>query len=69
MSPDDVNIELLARGTVNHVRLTDEYGDYAPDDIVPYSMLERDRTLPAAAHFLCAEKPRRGITLEQPGLA
>lgn len=35
------NIELVARGLVNHVRLTDEYGDYSPDDIVPYSMLER----------------------------
>ena len=35
------NIELVARGLINHVRLTDEYGDYAPDDIVPYSMLER----------------------------
>lgn len=36
------NIELVARGLVNHVRLTDEYGDYAPNDIVPYSILERD---------------------------
>jgi DNA-directed RNA polymerase subunit beta' len=35
------NIELVARGLINHVRLTDEYGDYAPDDIIPYSMLER----------------------------
>lgn len=35
------NIELVARGLINHVRLKDEYGDYAPDDIVPYSMLER----------------------------
>jgi hypothetical protein len=35
------NIELLSRGLINHVRLTDEYGDYVPDDIVPYSMLER----------------------------
>jgi hypothetical protein len=34
------NVELLARGLINHVRLTDEYGDYAPDDVVPYSMLE-----------------------------
>lgn len=42
MSPHRRNIELLARGIVNHVRLTDEYGDYAPDDIVPYSMLERN---------------------------
>lgn len=35
------NIELVARGLINHVRLNDEYGDYAPDDVVPYSMLER----------------------------
>lgn len=35
------NIELMARGLINHVRLNDEYGDYAPDDVVPYSMLER----------------------------
>lgn len=35
------NIELMSRGLINHVRLNDEYGDYAPDDVVPYSMLER----------------------------
>ena len=35
------NIELVARGLINHVRLNEEYGDYAPDDIVPYSVLER----------------------------
>lgn len=35
------NIELVARGLINHVRLAEEYGDYAPDDIVPYSVLER----------------------------
>lgn len=34
------NIELLARGLINHVRLTDEHGDFAPDDIVPYSTIE-----------------------------
>jgi hypothetical protein len=34
------NIELLARGLINHVRLTDEHGEFGPDDIVPYSMLE-----------------------------
>ena len=34
------NIELLARSLVNHVRLTDEVGDYAPDDVVPYNALE-----------------------------
>ena len=35
------NIELISRGLINHVRMTDEYGDYSPDDIVPYSILER----------------------------
>ena len=41
MSPHRRNIELLSRGIINHVRMTDEYNDYVPDDIVPYSMLER----------------------------
>jgi DNA-directed RNA polymerase subunit beta' len=35
------NIELLARGLINHVRLTDEVGDWSPDDVVPYQVLER----------------------------
>lgn len=34
------NIELLARGLINHVRLTDEYAGHMPDDVVPYSTLE-----------------------------
>ena len=36
------NIEMLSRGLINYIRLTDEVGDYAPDDILPYSMIERD---------------------------
>lgn len=35
------NIELLARGIINHVRLTEEVGEYVPDDIVTYQQLER----------------------------
>lgn len=35
------NIELLSRGLINHVRLTDELDDWAPDDVVPYQTLER----------------------------
>lgn len=42
MNPHRRNIELLARGIVNHVRMTDEHGDYVPDDVVPYSMIERN---------------------------
>lgn len=48
------NIELVARGLVNHVRMTDEYGDYAPDEVVPYSMIER------------SWKPRPGTTVGNP---
>jgi DNA-directed RNA polymerase subunit beta' len=42
------NIELVARGLINHVRLTDELGDYVADDVVPYDVLEH------------AYKPRNG---------
>jgi len=34
------NIELLARGLINHVRLTEEVGDGIPGDVLPYSVLE-----------------------------
>jgi hypothetical protein len=34
------NVELLARGLVNYVRMTDEYDDHVPDDVVPYATLE-----------------------------
>ena len=33
------NVEALSRGLINYVRLTDEYGDYATDDIIPYTMI------------------------------
>jgi DNA-directed RNA polymerase subunit beta' len=34
------NIELLARGLVDHVRLKEEWADYVPDDVVSYSQFE-----------------------------
>lgn len=40
MYADRRNIELLARGLINHVRLTEEVGDYIPDDVVPYQRVE-----------------------------
>ena len=51
------NIEILARGLINHVRITEEMGDYAPDDVVPYSMLEH------------SYKPRPGFRAVAPGAA
>jgi hypothetical protein len=38
------NVELLARGLIDHVRVTDEFGDHVEDDVVPYSSIEKDWT-------------------------
>lgn len=61
------NIELLARGLVNHVRLTDEYGDYVPDDVVPYSAIERNWT-PREGSVAAAPNSLSGHYLEKPVL-
>lgn len=34
------NVELLAKGLINHVRFTDLYDEFVPDDIIPYQALE-----------------------------
>lgn len=36
------NVELVARGLLDHVRITDMWGDYAPDDVVPYHTIENN---------------------------
>lgn len=61
------NIELLSRGLINHVRLTDEYGDFVPDDVVPYSMLEKSWT-PRAGSVRGNPKSLTGHYLEKPVL-
>lgn len=61
------NIELVARGLINHVRLTDEYGDYAPDDIVPYSAIERNWK-PRSGSVAGAPQALTGHYLEAPVL-
>jgi hypothetical protein len=61
------NLELLARGLINHVRLTDEMGDYAPDDIVPYSVLEHTYK-PRPGSELLEPKRALGQYLEKPYL-
>lgn len=67
INPHRRNVELLARGLINHVRLTDEYGDYAPDDVVPYSMLERSWQ-PRPGAVMTAPKAALGHYLEKPVL-
>lgn len=61
------NIELLARGLINHVRLTEETEDNAPDDVVPYSTLEHTYK-PREGHERLEPKKAVGQYLERPVL-
>lgn len=67
ITPHRRNIELLSRGLVNHVRLTDEYGNYSPDDVVPYSVIERNWQ-PRTGSVMNAPKALAGHYLERPVL-
>lgn len=59
------NLELMARGLINHVRLTDEVGDWVPDDVVPYHMVERNWQ-PREGHAVVNPKQAVGQYLERP---
>lgn len=67
LSPHRRNIELLARGLINHVRLTEEMGDHVPDDVVPYSTLEHTYQ-PRQGFQSLAPKAAVGQYLERPVL-
>lgn len=67
VTTDRKNVELLARGLINHVRLTDEIDDYAPDDVVPYSTLEHSYQ-PREGFQALAPKQAVGKYLERPYL-
>jgi hypothetical protein len=61
------NIELIARGLINHVRLTQEVGDYVPDDIVPYQTFEASYK-PRPGYVTVSPKAAVGKYLERPYL-
>ena len=61
------NAELLARGIINHVRLTDEVDDGVPGDIVPYQRLESTWEPRDGAESL-SPRSARGKYLERPAL-
>jgi hypothetical protein len=61
------NVELVARGLINHVRMTDEHGDYSPDDVVPYSIIERSWK-PRPGSVAGAPSTLTGHYLEEPVL-
>jgi len=61
------NVELLARGLINHVRLTNEYEDGVPGDVIPYSTLEH-RWKPREGHETVEPRRAVGQYLERPVL-
>ena len=61
------NIELLARGLINHVKITEETDDNAPDDIIPYSTIEHTYK-PRRGHQVLRPKKAVGQFLERPVL-
>jgi len=61
------NVELLGRGLIDHVRMTDEYDQYVPDDVVPYSALEH-RWQPREGSRRVPYKQAVGKYLERPVL-
>ena len=61
------NIELLSRGLINHVRLQEEVGDWAPEDVVPYQLLER-QWKPRQGHMIVPPNQAKGYYLERPVL-
>lgn len=61
------NIELLARGLVDHVEMSDEYDEYNPEDVVPYSDIAR-RWVPRETSQRLPTKQALGMYLEKPVL-
>lgn len=61
------NIEILARGLVNHVRVNDLDGPQSslPDDVLEYQTMERDYQ-PRVGTLAMRPKLARGMYLEQP---
>lgn len=61
------NIELVVRGLVDRVRVTDEFEDYSPEDVVPYNQIA-SRWLPREGHRVSGLQSVAGRYLEQPVL-
>lgn len=66
---DRRSIEVLARGALRHVRITDDngYGNYLPDDVVDYNTLQSQYKVPETTRFMKAQDAI-GKYLQQPAL-
>jgi DNA-directed RNA polymerase subunit beta' len=67
MYADRRNIELLARGLIDHVRVTEEFGDHIEDDVVPYQHVENNWE-PREGSEVLAPRSAVGKYLERPVL-
>jgi hypothetical protein len=61
------NVELMARGLIDHVRMTDELGDHNPGDVTSYSRLEH-HWKPREGSDILEPKRAAGMYLEKPVL-
>lgn len=59
------NLEVLARGLLDRVQMTEEYGDYIPDDVVPYYRMEAEWQ-PRETSLELPAKRAEGKYLEKP---
>lgn len=66
-TPHRRNLEIIARGLINHVQLHEEMGDHSPDDVVPYHTLEHAYE-PRPGHQQVSPKQAVGRYLERPVL-
>jgi DNA-directed RNA polymerase subunit beta' len=61
------NVEMVARGLIDHVEVLDDMDDHIPGDVVPYSSIERNWK-PRAGTVTAAPKSAIGKYLERPVL-
>jgi hypothetical protein len=61
------NVEILARGLIDHVALDDEWEEHVPGDVVPYQQLEH-KWQPRAGHKIVDVRQAKDHYLEKPVL-
>ena len=61
------NVELIARGLIDHIRITEPHDDYIPGDVIPYSRFEHHYQ-PREGHEIAPIGRAHGMYLEQPVL-
>lgn len=61
------NVELVARGFIDHVHMNQEYGDYSPGEIAPYTVIASEYE-PRDGHQRVSPKDAKGMYLERPAI-